>query len=262
MAILDSAFGFTGPLGNLSAYKMRGSDKIILRRKGGASADKIKNDPVFENTRRGNSEFSGRSAATKWLRWALFDHIHVADYRFMGTLNGLLKPIQEMDTASAWGTRNVYLSKNPQLLEGFTLNQRDVLESFVRAPLSCTLSRDEVRGSVSIPDLYAGINFFCRLPHPYFRITASLGMVPDLQYTENGYIPMATGLPVKPETISTEWFAVGEPFESTTLEVYCDQAVPEHVTLILTVGIHFGAPSAMGKLQPVRAGAARLMMLA
>lgn len=37
MAKLDSVFGFTGSLGRISAYKMKGSDETILRRKGGPS---------------------------------------------------------------------------------------------------------------------------------------------------------------------------------------------------------------------------------
>jgi len=37
MAELLSGFEFTGRLGNITAYKMKGSDKIILRTRGGAS---------------------------------------------------------------------------------------------------------------------------------------------------------------------------------------------------------------------------------
>ena len=43
MAILKGPIKYTGNLDDLSAYTMRGTDKIILRRKGGASALQIKN---------------------------------------------------------------------------------------------------------------------------------------------------------------------------------------------------------------------------
>jgi len=47
MGKLESEFQFTGPVGNLSAYRMRGVDKIIIRKKGGASRNKIRNSLLF-----------------------------------------------------------------------------------------------------------------------------------------------------------------------------------------------------------------------
>ena len=67
MAKLDGTIQFTGSLQNLSFYKMRGSDKIIVRKKGGPSRKQVKHSPNFENTRHNNSEFGGRAlAAGRW----------------------------------------------------------------------------------------------------------------------------------------------------------------------------------------------------
>lgn len=68
MAQITQGLAFTGSISNLSAYKMRGSDKIILRTKGGPSKNMIKKSPRFEITRRLNVEFGGRATATKWIR--------------------------------------------------------------------------------------------------------------------------------------------------------------------------------------------------
>ncbi len=43
MGTRSNNFAFTGSLGNYSAYTMRGHDGIILRTKGGASKNRIKN---------------------------------------------------------------------------------------------------------------------------------------------------------------------------------------------------------------------------
>ena len=59
MPFLEGPFAFTGKLDMLSAYRMRGVDKIVVRRKGGPSREKIKTGASFANTRRTMSEFGG-----------------------------------------------------------------------------------------------------------------------------------------------------------------------------------------------------------
>src|SRR3989337_1041067 len=97
MALLESDIQFTGPLGNLSAYRMRGVDKIIVRKKGGASKKRIKNDPEFERTRENNTEFSGRAAGVRWVMRALMPLRRVADYNLCGPINKLMKHVQDED---------------------------------------------------------------------------------------------------------------------------------------------------------------------
>src|SRR5688572_10360908 len=89
---------FIGSLDNLSAYKMRGSDKIILRKKGGPSKKQIKHSPKFDLTRRNNKEFGGRVKAAAHIKRILYPMLFIADYNIIGPLNALLKPIQNMDT--------------------------------------------------------------------------------------------------------------------------------------------------------------------
>ena len=55
MANLTGNFSFTGSISNLSAYKRRDLDKVILRTKGGARKEKIKKDPAFALTRKHNT---------------------------------------------------------------------------------------------------------------------------------------------------------------------------------------------------------------
>ena len=73
MARLTGNFDFTGKLGNISAYKINGTGKTVLRTKGGASKHKIKHHPAFINTRRNNAEFGGASMNTlsEWGRRAV-----------------------------------------------------------------------------------------------------------------------------------------------------------------------------------------------
>ena len=147
MAMLSSDITFTGSLGNLSAYRMKGSDGIILQTKVGGSKEKIKTSPSCINIRRVNAEFGGRSHATMLIRDAIGPINALADFNFTGHLNALLIPVQELDDTSEWGKRNIHLSKSPKLLEGFSLNK---IRTFGRQ--SCHLRQ------VSVADRFFSLN--------------------------------------------------------------------------------------------------------
>src|SRR6476661_10335713 len=100
MAKLISGLSFTGTLSNMSAYKMRGHDGIILRTKGGPSKQNIKDWPSFLVTRCNNMEFGGRSIAASWIMSRMHPHTSLADYNIAGPLQGMLKPIQVLDRES------------------------------------------------------------------------------------------------------------------------------------------------------------------
>jgi hypothetical protein len=262
MAKLTDSLTFTGTLGNLSAYKMRGQDKIILRRKGGASKAKIKHSPAFENTRRINAEFSGRARASKYIMHALWPLKALADYNIAGPLNALLKPLQEMDSQSPWGQRHVQLSKNPQLLEGFSLNRKTLFESVVRAPIGCALNREALSAQVEIPALMPGINFFTPAWCTWYSIQVVLGIIPDLFFADGQY-GLSSGQGAKPvvEVISTDWKAVREPAEAIHLSLSLEQPPPDPgFSLMLSAGIRYGQPGPNGTIEQVRhAGAARVL---
>src|SRR5689334_9870332 len=122
MARLLPNFMFTGSMSNMSAYKRHDSDKIILRTKGGPSKQKVKTSPSFEVTRKNNKEFGGRASTTaRILR--VFEYLKpIIDYNVTAQMISLLRAIQELDTEHERGQRNVLISKNPRLLEGFNLN--------------------------------------------------------------------------------------------------------------------------------------------
>lgn len=242
MAILESSVRFTGSLGDLSAYIRRGSDKVILRRKGGASKKRIMTAPAFENTRRINSEFSGRSMATKWLMRALQHHRPLADHSFTGKINALLKPIQELDTVSPWGKRAIILTANPSLLEGFPLNMGTTFEAIVRAPLICDISHDTHKVTAQLPQLVPGINFFPPPHHPVFSLVIGAGIMPDLHFSGNAYRPVNESIQeFPPVAIETPWHPTNESMEPLTLNLQLpDEFFQENTSIVITVGIKYG----------------------
>ena len=263
MAEMLPGFSFTGTIANISAYKMKGSDKIILRSKGGPSKKKIKTHPSFAVTRKNNSEFGGRSSAARWIKDVLWPIKPLADYNIIGPLNAMIKPIQVMDTVSELGKRNIFFTKNPKLLENFSLNKNNPFDSIIRNPLSCSLSKKTGSARIEIPALLPGINFFVPGKYPMFSIIATLGTLPDLLYTTNGYQPSGNQNDLFLKTITTEWFACMKGSPATLLELKADK-IPKNdsFSLMLSVGIRFGT---MDSAEPVRqipyAGAGKILAM-
>jgi len=227
---------------NLSIYTRKGSDKIILRRKGGATREQIKKQPNFENTRRINAEFGGRATCSKWIRRMLHMLAFIADYNITGPLNALLKPIQELDTTGNYGERSIAVSANPHLLEGFNLNRRTPFDTIVHNPVRYTLSKRKGYASVNIPAMLPGHNFEAPDNFAMYRFIVLLGIIPDLFYTPDGYRPKADFENEVPEHVFTDWFPVQVGSPAIDLEIQLPQKPANTAySVMLSIGVAFGA---------------------
>ncbi len=184
MGKTDTIINFVGSVGSISSYQMAGVEKKIVRTKGGASKEKIKNSPSFERTRSNNDEFSGRSKATSGIRRAIHPVKHLADPYSGGLLMKVMTVIQKLDTESIEGQRNICLSSYKELLEGFVLNKNNPFDSVVRRPLQFSVNRQNCSAKVAIPILTPKINIINPGKHPIFRFIVSLGVVSDVMYND------------------------------------------------------------------------------
>lgn len=262
MAKLDGSIRFNGSLDNVSAYKMRGVDGIILRKKGGASKEKIKTSPRMAGTRRMNAEFGGRATAGKWIRRLLFQQTPMAGYNITGAVNSLMAPIQKLDTENPGGRRHVIISKSPWLLEGFSLNHENGFDTIIRNPLSWTVSRETLSASIDIPALLPGINFLTLEKYPMYSIIATLGILPDFFWTEDGYMPSSRAYKEHDaQTARTDWYPVLKGSPATVLEIKLPATPPDQsFSLVLSIGIGFGEMRGGNTAEQVKhAGAAKIL---
>jgi hypothetical protein len=254
MAKLLPNFLFTGSMANMSAYKRRDSDKIILRTKGGPSKEKIETSPSFEVTRKNNKEFGGRATATSRLLMALNYCKPVTDYNIAGPLISLLRPIQALDTDSEKGTRHVLISRNPRLLEGFNFSKKHPFELMVRTPIEWTLSRETFNAQIEFPELIPGINF--TLPdgnYPVYRLFASLAIIPDMFYGEVKYAPLPEHTYHRQVRTVSDWFPVVSGSEIQKLELQLPVFTgPSSYSLMLSAGVCFGNYNAAGTVDVVK----------
>lgn len=264
MAFMKSGIGFTGPLGGFTAYRRWDMDEIIIREKGGVSRQRIKTSPDFVNTRRNNSEFGGRATMSKYIMRALRFQKPVADYNIAGPLNALMKNIQVEDPVHDKGKRDIVLSGSPQILAGFSLNKKTLFDSVVRTPLNCSLSKETLTARIEIPELQPDINFFPQRSHPMYRIMATLGIVPDIVYSEKeeGYLPSHGGNENTWQAVhqETAWRPVLSEAPASVLELNLATIPVLPFTAILTVGISYGKILYADKIEQVKhAGAAKVV---
>ena len=247
--------GLRGSLGDLSFYKMRGVEDTIVRTKGGFTKERIKTDPKLERLRLAESEFGGRAKAGKYIMKALMFQKPMADYNIAGPLTKLLLPVQELDPEGDLGKRGILLSMYSHVMKGFSLNKNNTLDTVMRYPLYFSLDRETASATVNVPELVPDINFFVPAPvkYPYYRICVSLGIVPDMVYTESGYRPIHLGyetLAIGPAAVYTEWFPRLQGSPAQVLTIQHNFSPPDtHFTLLLAVGIQYGELQGVNNIQ-------------
>lgn len=189
----------------------------------------------------------------------------LADYNVTGPLNALVKRVQKLDEENVWGKRSILLSRNPRILEGFSLNRYTPFDGVVRNPLEYHIDRENLTAEVHIPELIPGINFVVPKQHAMFSFVATLGIIPDLHYDELKYQPADFGyLNMRPAIEETSWLPVQAGLSPTTLTLTLETPPPDDgFSLMLAIGIRYGAMITNTEIFQTRhAGAARVLKMA
>jgi hypothetical protein len=252
MASNNGPFDLNGSLYNLNFYRRRDVDKNLVRQKTGPTKEQILHDPRFALTLKNCTEFDGLSKASKWIRRVLYPLEAVRDYNWAGTLTGLLKPVQKLDGVSKYGERSLLLSQHPHLLEGFRLSRQTPFDSILRTSISCRVDKAALGARVELPQLVPGVNFGASTPHPYYRVVAALGVVPDLFYSPYGYTPAEEPGQYVPQAVYTDWLGTKSARPESVLELTLPYAVPfPSYSLVLAVAVSFGTLDALCAVKPV-----------
>ncbi len=252
MAILQGDIQFTGSVGDLSFYREKGTNRIIVRMKGGPSKKQIQKDPAFEGVRKNNKEFGGCSMAGKQIRIALGPLDGLTNHNYSGYLNAWIRNILKRDTEHPLGQRAVYFSKFGETLNGFYLNRNKPLDTIVRTPITFTLNRNECRALVNLPAVDPKLHLINDYKYPFFRFVVSLCVVSDLEYNEKykTYRKLSTGNSPK-NCIQSGWHSTNGTCASQPLAIAVDKisALSENEALVLAAGIEFGTPDTSGIVQ-------------
>lgn len=241
----------TGSISKLSFYTRKGSDAVFVRTKGGASKNRIKKSPEFENVRKSNKEFGGCSKMSKSIRLTFHELAHVADFNLSSDLCAIAKKIQKEDVANPVGERNIQLSGYRQILVGYDFNRANRFDSILRVPLQWNIKRELQQAVVDIPAFASSFALNVFGNYALFRIIISMGRVTDFQLNDhrNEYEPTHSNLNLGYGLASTPWYSTlaAVPEQQLKLDIY-DDAINfnDDDTLILSIAIEFAALDAFG----------------
>lgn len=267
MAIIKPPFEIVGSIRGVSFYKQYGSDKIIMRTKGGATKQKIKNSPKFAQLRLHQTEWGGCVKMSRAICSAMWRVIPLADFNVSANMNGFAKKLQALDTEMSVGERRILLSKNKYLLDGFQLNRIHTFASILRIAPFWEIKRETLEARVEIPYINTDIHLVNPNNLPFFRIVVSLGCASDMVREEAGrkeYLPMNGNINGFVNSKCTEWFSTNRQIQAQELIInYDEQYIPkltDDISMILSIGVEFGKQGFNN--QPVevkRAGCAKVL---
>lgn len=262
MAILKGMPAYTGSMGGLSAYRMRGVDRIVLREKGGPRRGQVKNHPNFDLTRRNNEEWKACMSAVRSVNLSLHGVRHLADHNYTGALSSVCKSIQSDDGIHEKGKRAILFSQSHYKLEGFGLNKYNPFDTVLKHPLQYEPDKDAGTALVVLPDIIPGIHLINPMKQPFYRIVFVLGCITDIVYddTRKMYRPVHD-LTNNRDLARTGWYTHKEKCEAQPLSLAIDNwQLQPGVSLILSAGVEFGQPMHGGEIQFTKyAGAAKIL---
>ena len=246
MAIIKGAIQMTGSISGLSFYTRRGSDKVIMRTKGGVSKEKMAKAPQYEKLRKNQKEWSGCTKFGSLTRYAFGGLHRLADYNLTSVLNGMGKNLMKLDAKSELGKRRLQLSLHKQALDGFNFNRNYPFNSILRVGISCEIDRKTLQATVKVPRINAAneIQNIKRLP--YFRLIVVIGTVADWSFDEKdqAYIPAVSDLNGVSEVFTGNWNPVQGILPEQDIVVQMDakeqELLTDDISVVVSMGIEFG----------------------
>ena len=246
MVKIKGPFQLSGSMAGISFYKMRGSDKVIMRTKGGASKEKIQNSPKFEKLREQQKEWGGCSQFGSLARCAFGGLHRVADINLTPKLNSIGKRLIKLDTVSEVGQRSIMLSEYKEILEGFDFNIDYPINTVLRVLPRWEIDRDLLKGVVTFPRINTDINLLNIQKLPFFRLVIAIGTISDVIYDPEklAYLPLVSDVHGHSSTLTGDWNSTKTILPEQTMTIQMNEEeialMTENVTVLLTMAVEFG----------------------
>lgn len=268
MAIVKGALQMTGGIKGVSFYTLGGSDKVIMRTKGGPTKRRMKIGPEFENVRKHQVEWAACVMFSRGLKFALGDVYRLADYNVSPVWNGLGKNIIKTDNEHIIGERSLLVSSYRDELCGFNLNRNFAFNAVLGVSPRVNVDRETLKATAIIPKINTEHDLLNIRKLPYFRLILAAGIISDIHFdaanTPSKYIPELGDRNGVSRSISTDWLSAKDIISESELTVeippYFKDKITEKITFILSMGIEFGNVGFGGKIEGVkRAGCSKIL---
>lgn len=213
---------YSGTIGGVRHFKIKGLSGDFAGLAGGPTAEQIASDPAFIRTRENNKEFGGCAKAAKAIRVGLSALMkQMSDPQFTGRLTSIIKQINLQDTASPRGQRSILISANQSYLNGLNFNRNVSVANVFNAPYTLTNSVARDSATFTIPAFTPANLINAPAGATHFRLVNAINVISDYKYSPttgeyepvdptvnqlafvkySGYIPL--NVDTSPITIST-----------------------------------------------------------
>ena len=269
MSIIKGPFKIKGSAAGYSYYTVAGSDKVIMRFKGGPDPKQMKTSKKFEKVRLHQQEFAGATMFSEGIRYGLGETYRLHDINVYAKWCGLGKSIIGLDTEGELGKRPLVLSAYRYELDNYSLNESFPFNSVVRITPQFEVNKEAFQATVNIPAINSNMDILNIQKLPYFRLIMSLGIVSDFTYKMvmegnrevNKYVPDMGGYNGTNNSTLSDWFSTDDQINEQTYVVDIDMN-PDYsedikvdaadLTFLLGIGIEFGKVGVGRKIYPVK----------
>ncbi|MBI3502477.1 MAG: hypothetical protein HY063_11860 [Bacteroidetes bacterium] len=231
-----------GTLDEVTFYERGG--KSLAKKRTSLSKSKIKNAKEFARTRENMSEFGGSALVGKALRVALSMVLAIfADTLLVSRLVKVMRAISEKGTGVR-GKRSFLIMPNKNLLKGFELNVKKVLETMIWTPYTLAVNAGRNMVTMTVPDFDTGAFIHAPSGATHFRLLCSIGTLSDHTFniSTGKYEPTDPTLTQLGASASSVEIVLGGMVGSTTTlapQLTGAPALTATVGLVVCVGIEF-----------------------
>lgn len=185
---------YSGTMGGVSHYKMKGLDGDFARLAGGPTKEQIDNAPEFARTRENMSEFGGSAANAKALRVGLASLLGtMGDSRLAGRLTKVFKEIN-LEGMGPRGQRPIELANHGYKLEGFNFDRDIPFDSVFNAGYNVSTAPTRDSSDITINPFNPIDLVNAPTGATHFRLINAIVVVSNYKYiiTSKKYEPVDT----------------------------------------------------------------------
>ena len=244
MARQRGALKYTGTIGDVRHFKIKGQEGYFAGMVGGATAEQIKNAPEFARTRENMSEFGACAKAGKSVRTGLSQLMkQMADSQATGRLTAVMKKINLEDQTEARGYRKIEITTQRSYLRGFEFDKNTSFSGIFNAPYSVTHIAARSAGSLIVPAFNPANLVNAPAGATHFRLLIALSVVSDFEYNAitNAYEPMQPDTNEKSTVVYSVYLDLNTLIAASTLTAALPAGtVPNaDVSVLQSIGIEF-----------------------
>jgi hypothetical protein len=236
---------YTGTMGGVRHFKIKGLQGDFAGMVGGPSGEQIASAPEFERTRENMNEFGGCASAGKSLRVSLAAIIkQMSDPQMTGRLTAVMKKINLEDQSESRGYRAILISQQSQYLKGFAFDRNVSFEGIFAAPFSVSNSSGRDSGTLTVPAFNPLNLISAPAGATHFRLIQALACISDFAYnqTTGTYEPINESVNELSNIAYSSYLDLSSPLSSpvmVTATLPGSPTLSANESVIQCVGIEF-----------------------